>query len=368
MDRHLEGAATPEEHLELMALLRNGDMDEMGDHFLQITKARMDMPPPTHSVAELFGRIDTSTPISGRPRVEQPAEVHPSQLSFLPQVRTLATPPAVPEKEDPTEGAFSMKGSGASWLKAAALATVMLGVSLYYFRRSPERFDDAAAAFVKKDPSYTTITGENYFRLPDGSTVLLNTGSTLSYNDSFGANNRKVILSGEAYFDVTHDPAHTFTVHSGGITTAVLGTAFNVKAYDDQVIVTVVNGKVRVSDDARTLATVTPNQQVIVDVTTGETEQVIVNTTAELAWKEPYIILDNTPVTEALRIVSNKYHVPIRLEGDVLRSCHVTSVFLHSETLDDVLMVVTRSFNATYIRKNGAIVIRGGTCNNGEAL
>jgi len=364
LDRHLEGAATPEEQLELTTLLRTADTEEMGDHFLQIAKARMNVvDPDLQAMDDLLGQIDMAA-IEPHGAVDDVVEVFPTQLSFLPRMRPAATQ-AKPDTEDPTGGAFSLKGNGASWLKVAAVAIVTLGVSFYYFRRSPDTFEGAGA--LAKDPSYTTISGENYFRLPDGSTVLLHAGSSLSYNDSFGVESRKVILDGEAFFDVKHDPAHTFTVHSGSITTSVLGTAFNVKGYldQDQVVVTVVRGKVKVSDDAHTFATITPNQQVIVDVTTREAEQVIVNTTTELAWKEPYIILDNAPVTAALKVVSDKYHTPIRVEGDGLKECQVTSVFLHSETLDDVLMVITRSFNATYIRKNGEVVIRGGTCSSG---
>jgi len=368
LDRHLEGSATPEEQLELTTLLRTADTDMMGDHFLEIAKARMNVQ-TTNPVDELLTRVQMDMDMAIEPRgpIEDPADLAPVQLSFLPRVRPAAAAPEKPEKDDPTDGAFSMKGSGASWLKAAALATVVLGVSLYYFRRTPAETLEGSVAALADNPAYTTITGENYFRLPDGSTVLVNAGSSISYSDSFGVKDRKVILDGEAFFDVKHDPAHTFTVHSGSITTSVLGTAFNVKAFpgENQVVVTVVRGKVRVSDDTHTFATITPNQQVIVDVTTRESEQVIVNTTTELAWKEPYIILDSTPVKAALRLIAGKYHKSIRIEGNGLNDCRVTSVFLHSETLDDVLTVVTRSFNATYFYgKNGEIVVRGGGCSS----
>jgi len=367
LDRHLEGSATPEEQLELTTLLRTADTDMMGDHFLEIAKARMNVQ-TTNPVDELLTRVQMDMDMAIEPRgpIEDPADLAPVQLSFLPRVRPAAAAPEKPEKDDPTDGAFSMKGSGASWLKAAALATVVLGVSLYYFRRTPAETLEGSVAALADNPAYTTITGENYFRLPDGSTVLVNAGSSISYSDSFGVKDRKVILDGEAFFDVKHDPAHTFTVHSGSIVTSVLGTAFNVKAYPDQpqVVVTVVRGKVRVSDENQTFATITPNQQVIVDVNTRESEQVIVNAAGELAWKEPYIVLDNTPVAAALKVISDKYHTPIRIQGNSLKDCQVTSVFLHSESLEDVLMVVTRSFNATYTYKNGVVVIHGGSCSS----
>lgn len=68
-------------------------------------------------------------------------------------------------------------------------------------------------------------------RLPDGSTVLLNEGSELSYSTSFGKQAREVTLTGEGYFDVQHNLSKPFKVLTGNVTTTVLGTAFNIKAY-----------------------------------------------------------------------------------------------------------------------------------------
>jgi ferric-dicitrate binding protein FerR (iron transport regulator) len=67
--------------------------------------------------------------------------------------------------------------------------------------------------------------------LPDGSQVWINSGSKLTYNESFKGTTRDVQLDGEAYFDVVKDAAHPFIVHTSGIDIKVLGTAFNVKAY-----------------------------------------------------------------------------------------------------------------------------------------
>jgi transmembrane sensor len=362
MDRHLEGSATPEEFRELTTLLRTGEYrEEISDLFFEIAKARMNVTGSgADAVDQLFGQIDAV--MSVHDNAEDAGQVLPNQLSFLPRMAP-NMPEPVEEKEKEEDGTLSL-GSYASWLKVAAMAVVALGVSFYVFQKSPEALAEEATTELVKKSSFTTISGENYFRLPDGSTVQLNAGSELSYGDSFGVDNREVILYGQAFFDVKHDPAHTFTVHSGSVTTQVLGTAFDVKAYPDQkeVVVTVVRGKVRVSDETHTIATITPNQQVIVNVNTREAQRVVVDATTELAWKEPYIILDNVNVTAALKIVSDKYKTPIRIEGNALNGCQVTSVFLHHENLDDVLNVITRSFNASYTRKNGVIVIRGGAC------
>lgn len=359
LDRHLEGVATPEEFRELTVLLRTGEYhDEVNDLFLEVAKARMHVPSKRAAmVDDLFGKIEVALRAVDKP---DEAVVVPSQLPFMPRARPAV---AAHEAETAVPGILSFTGKKASWLKMAAAITVVIGVSFYYFRNPPGEEPQSAVRLVNSVTS-TTIEGENYFRLPDGSTVLLNAGSELSYGESFGKENRDVVLKGEAFFDVKHDPERTFVVHSGSIATSVLGTAFNVKSYPGhhEVVVTVVRGKVRVGDDAQTLATIIPNQQVVVNVATHKARQVIVNAAAELAWKEPYIILDNVNVRSALKIVSEKYNTPIRIEGNGLNGCQVTSVFLHREKLEDVLLVITRSFNATFVRRDGAIVIRGGEC------
>ncbi|WP_341835412.1 FecR family protein [Chitinophaga pollutisoli] len=84
--------------------------------------------------------------------------------------------------------------------------------------------------------------------LPDGTLVWLNTASNLRYAEDFGQEDRTVYLSGEAYFDVAQDGGKPFIIHTGHISTTVLGTAFNIRAYPGQedVTVAVSSGKVKV--------------------------------------------------------------------------------------------------------------------------
>ena len=76
--------------------------------------------------------------------------------------------------------------------------------------------------------------------LPDGTNVVLNSASQLSYLNNFGEKVRRVQLNGEAYFKVAHDEKHAFIVQIGDLEVKVLGTSFNVSAYEDAKDVTVV--------------------------------------------------------------------------------------------------------------------------------
>ena len=100
--------------------------------------------------------------------------------------------------------------------------------------------------------------------LPDGSTVILNRHSKLSYSQDPAAKKREVTLSGEGYFDVRHDHSRPFIVNAGKLSTTVLGTAFNIKTSvnDSKVIITVVRGKVRVTKKDNVIGVLTPNQQI----------------------------------------------------------------------------------------------------------
>src|SRR5688572_8298430 len=105
-----------------------------------------------------------------------------------------------------------------------------------------------------------------FLRLPDGSTVLLNEGSKLEYPITFSGDTREVFLQGEGYFDIQHNPSKPFVVKTANVTTTVLGTAFNVKAFPSEkhITVTVTRGKVKVSKDEKVLGVITHDQQITI--------------------------------------------------------------------------------------------------------
>lgn len=106
--------------------------------------------------------------------------------------------------------------------------------------------------------------------LPDGSSVWLNAGSVLTYNN-FSSTRRQVYLKGEAFFDVVKDPAHPFVVHANSIDIKVLGTAFNVKSYaeDNKVEATLIRGLIQVTRQDKTNQQpvfLHPNEKLVIDL------------------------------------------------------------------------------------------------------
>lgn len=151
--------------------------------------------------------------------------------------------------------------------------------------------------------------------LSDGSHVWLNAGSSVTYPIAFAANERNVSITGEAYFEVVHNVAMPFTVRKGETTITVLGTHFNVNAYDDETEtrITLLEGAVRVSN-RNSEELLKPGQQARVSsgikvIDDADMEQVT-------AWKNGRFYFNNTDIKTIMRQISRWYNVEIVYEGE----------------------------------------------------
>ncbi len=139
------------------------------------------------------------------------------------------------------------------WTTYAA-ATILIGGIILLFplfykgETSPATAPEKAGNEISINPG-----SRSKIKLPDGSSVWINSGSKLSYANSFKGKDREVELDGEAYFDVVKDADHPFIVHTSGIDIKVLGTAFNVKAYrsDPLIEATLIHGSIEVINKNR---------------------------------------------------------------------------------------------------------------------
>lgn len=258
-----------------------------------------------------------------------------------------------------------MRPAPGNWRWVAAAAVLVLAVSAGWWFSRTEPVPRQWIALQEKRPESAFFTGKQFVRLPDGSTVLLNEGSELSYSTSFGQLAREVILTGEGYFDVHSDPSKPFKVLTGKVTTTVLGTAFNIKAYpgEPEIKVTVTRGKVQVSDDRRTFGIITPDQQIAVNIATRDFLQTNVKAETAEVWKSQYLILDDVSMEEAAKTIAAKYKVKITLATDDLKTCRISATFLDGEDLDQVLTVVSGVLQAAYARQpDGSVRIQGKGC------
>lgn len=200
--------------------------------------------------------------------------------------------------------------------------------------------------------------------LPDDTKVWLNSDSYLRYPARFGKE-RRVELCGEGYFDVSEDPKHKFIVRAKNTEVVVHGTEFNVEAYDDDshVRTTLVSGIVDVCYEDRDGAGRTwrlrPSQQASYDVATGTMSLSEENVLCSISWKDGKVVLDNTPIEDALRMIGNKYNVHFILRDDALRHYRFTGTFCN-QSLDAILRYFSISSRITFRQIDGQLADRDG--------
>lgn len=186
--------------------------------------------------------------------------------------------------------------------------------------------------------------------LPDNTRVWLNSDSYLRYPARFGKE-RRVTLFGEGYFDVAKDPDHKFVVEARSLEIEVYGTEFNVEAYDDCIRTTLVSGRVGVRYDDqyhhRQLVRMMPNQQATYNARTGVMYLNGADVTCNTSWKEGRIVLNNTSLEDALRLIGNKYNVQFRICDDRLRGNKFTGTF-SNQSLDVILRYFNISSNIRF--------------------
>ena len=147
------------------------------------------------------------------------------------------------------------------WAAAAVFLLLFAAGGMLFYTFAPRRSMPQTLAFQEISAPYGA---RSTVKLPDGSTVTINAGTTLRYNVNFGALTRDLWLDGEAFFDVNKS-ATPFTVHSGHISIKALGTRFNVRAYlsEDEVQTTLVEGKLAINDHRKPTEEIVllPNQK-----------------------------------------------------------------------------------------------------------
>ncbi|MEJ7692902.1 FecR domain-containing protein [Daejeonella sp.] len=245
-----------------------------------------------------------------------------------------------------------------NWVARISAAALVLIVStaavLYFINHKPAK----QVALVRSVEN----KGHRLIRLADGSTVIVGSGSKLNYPSSFdGMDKREVYLEGQAYFDIKHNSSKPFIVHTGRLETTVLGTAFNIKAWpaEEDIIVTVTRGKVKVDDHHKLLGVITPNQQITYHKPEKSASQKKVDSQAYLTWKDQDLLFDDVTVADAAELLEERFKVRISFSDEQIRSKRFSTIFYKDESLDHVLKSICEFNNAAYHfnKENATIAI-----------
>lgn len=216
-----------------------------------------------------------------------------------------------------------------------------------------------ASSSTDLDASNTIETpkgGQYQVVLPDGSKVWLNAYSSLKFPVSFvNRNERRVELSGEAYFEVTHNKELPFRVVTNRQTVEVLGTHFNVNAYADDATTktTLLQGMVRVTAANRS-AILNPGQQAKLNNSLDVSE---VNTEEAVAWKNGYFNFDDEKLENIMRSVSRWYNVDVVFADQSLRNETFGAVTTRFASINTLLKMIEQTGDARFSIQGSTITI-----------
>lgn len=183
------------------------------------------------------------------------------------------------------------------------------------------RYEDNNSDHKGKVNFNTLITpnGKTFqITLPDGTVVWMNAGSSLKYPTYFEGNERSVALTGEAYFEVSHNPKMPFKVLSNGQEVEVLGTHFNIRAYENEPLLktTLLEGKIKITEGSNS-ALVKPGQQIVVSLDKHSMRTREVNTELAVAWKNRLFYFENAKYDEIMREIERWYDVKVVYKGKI---------------------------------------------------
>jgi transmembrane sensor len=257
-------------------------------------------------------------------------------------------------------------GARKTFIRVAAVAILcFLVCGIYWqFSKSKEKRKEAMVT-QSKDIGTPPPLQKQIIHLADGSTVILNADSKLDYPIEFKGKTREVFLSGEGFFDIIHLSSRPFLVHTGKITTRVLGTAFNIRAYpgDEAIEVTVTRGKVQVEKENRKMGFLTANQQLSFSFKTEEFVRKQVDIKSIIAWKPKEISFDDITMGEAARRIGDRFKMAVEFLNPAIRDCRVTATFYEVDRLNEIMTVICGVSRSSFTIQNKTIIIDGKGCN-----
>ncbi len=198
--------------------------------------------------------------------------------------------------------------------------------------------------------------------LTDGTHVWLNSDTWFEYPATFAsANERRVKIEGEGFFDVKSDATKPFLVEiSGGEAIRVLGTSFNVSAYSDneENITTLVSGKIEYSLPTRTeTITLLPKEQVRVNKATKDVIKNEVNTSEFVMWKEGILYFNNEKLSVLAKQFARMYGIEIRVAEKYNDTCF-SGMIRYERGIDYITKLLTTTSNITCSIENGIILLK----------
>ena len=242
-----------------------------------------------------------------------------------------------------------LKPNFADWfMKIAAILVFPLLIASLWMYFNPIELEKTMHARI-----VSPLGTRTQFSLPDGTSGWLNNGSSLAYNSNFMAD-RKVDLVGEAYFDVVHKNKQNFVVNTIDFSVEVLGTKFNVSAYDEDIESSVVlkEGKVKINSRRNGISELLKPDELFTLNKSTKTA-LISNVTANdhIVWSNGQLRFRNEPLSEVIKKMGRWYNVDFEITDEKLLNYKYRANF-QDEPIEEILRMISITTPITYSIEN----------------
>lgn len=234
--------------------------------------------------------------------------------------------------------------------RVAAILILLAGLSWVVLDYSKTtKVEPVISLIEKENPNGRKST----FTLSDGTVVKLNSDSRFEFPSQFGEEKREVVLEGEAFFEVSENREKPFIIRTGNITTTVLGTTFNVKAYpnENEVNVALVSGRVAVENTKESSREepliLKPNQMAVYNSTSDELKASSFDYSEVISWKDGVLALKNADLSQIKSKLEKWYGVDIIYKNTPGNHGDVTANYI-KEPLDNVLKSLGHTMKFDY--------------------
>ncbi len=242
------------------------------------------------------------------------------------------------------------------WRWAAAILVIGIVGFLYTQLQSPE---------LEWQTAENTSKAPLLIDLEDGTKVWLNKDSKLEYPKEFLDKNRLVKMTGEAYFEVTKNPNQAFVIHTPSTSTTVLGTAFNLRDFSEELesTILVTEGKVRFESlqnkKAKTLL-VKGNKAIFIKEKKEITKIEETTNPNEQSWKTQILTFEDTKLQKVIHDINRHFSTQIQLSPS-MAECRFNARFIKPE-LENILQHIAVAVGARVEKKDGKLILSGADC------
>jgi len=203
-----------------------------------------------------------------------------------------------------------------------------------------------------------TVPASGFYRmvLPDGTKVWINSASELSYPLAFGKSIRQVELRGEAYFEVAHEKNRPFIVRTAHGDIKVLGTAFNLTAYNSASSnVTLINGSIQLTNKNKTTKQLIPGQKAEFD---GSDMRITrANIEKETAWQQGYFYFEHDKIQDIMEQLARWYDIKVIYQGQITKKTFGGSIS-RDVSLAEALELIKRGAGVEFIIDQKTVTVK----------